>query len=220
MLKSFECLKSKNGEFNSEFRKKLYENKHIVEEMYNECGNKFHYGCGSYLFDGKKFEYCNIMLPKQELLFNVVKNVETVLEIGGYVGHSLLIMLLSNPNLKITCIDISDEYAKPAINVLNKYFNNAVKFIHNDSLKELPILREQEKKYDFFHVDGCHKKNYPTYEFNHILKLNNKHDSLQILFDDKSCMKELIKYIENNYEIIKKVDPNCTWSNIYYELKM
>ena len=105
--------------------------KGIFYEIYQVCGNKF---CGdSYLFDGLTYKYCDIMYEKQELLYNQVKNVNNILEIGTYMGHSLLIMLLSNPNLKITCIDISDEYTLPAILVLNKYFNNAITFIHNDS---------------------------------------------------------------------------------------
>ena len=117
----FEAL---NAKYNTEFTNKLLKHKNIFYEIYSACGNKFHNGCGSYLFDGQTYKYCDLMYDKQELLFNSVKDVKNVLEIGTYMGHSLLIMLLSNPELKITCIDISDKYTGPAVTILNKYFNN------------------------------------------------------------------------------------------------
>ena len=40
------------------------------------------------------------------------------------MGHSLLIMLMSNPKVQITTIDIDDKYALPSINYLKKYFQN------------------------------------------------------------------------------------------------
>lgn len=123
-----------NNKYNTEFTNKLSKNKNIFYEIYEACGNKHLNGCGSYLFDGQTYTYCDLMYEKQELLYNSVKNVDSILEIGTYMGHSLFIMLLSNPKLKITCIDISDEFTLPAVTVLNKYFNNAIKFIHSDSL--------------------------------------------------------------------------------------
>jgi len=126
-----------NNKYNTEFTNRLLENKHIFYEIYEACRYKFWNVCGSYLFDGQTYKYCDLMYEKQELLYNSVKDVKSVLEIGTYMGHSLLIMLLSNPQLQITCIDISDEYTLPAVNVLNKYFNNNITFIHSDSLSAL-----------------------------------------------------------------------------------
>ena len=129
------------------------------------------------------------MYEKQELLFNSMKNVQNVLEIGTYMGHSLLIMLLSNPQLHITCVDIDDRYTRPAINVLNKYFNNTINFIHSDSLS---ALKKMEKKFDFFHIDGHHNNDYISNEFYLIQKLNNRPDNvLRVLFDDQDCLQQL-----------------------------
>jgi hypothetical protein len=119
-----------NNKYNTEFTNKLLKNKNIFYEIYEACGNKFWTGCGSYLFDGQTYKYCDLMYEKQELLFNSVKNVKNVLEIGTYMGHSLLIMLLSNPDLKITCIDICDEFTLPAVTVLNKHFNTLYQVFH------------------------------------------------------------------------------------------
>ena len=86
------------------------------------CDNRFEKGCGSYLFDGQNYRYFEEYKDKQILLFEKVQNKTNVLEIGTYMGHSLLIMLLSNPNLKITCIDINDEFSFPATEYLKKIF--------------------------------------------------------------------------------------------------
>jgi predicted O-methyltransferase YrrM len=158
------------------------------------------------------------MYDKQLLLYNSVKNAKNVLEIGTYMGHSLLIMLLSNPKLKITCIDISDEYTRPAVKILNKYFNNAITFIHNDSLI---ALKDLNIKFDFFHIDGRHDENYITKEFEYCLKLNNSSDdTFKIIFDDLSCLKNLQYYINNNYNVIKNIIPDCNWNNIFYEIQL
>ena len=139
-----------NTRYNTEFTNKLFANKHIFYEIYEACGSEFEMGCGSYMFDGRIYKYCDLMYPKQELLYNSAKNATNILEIGVYVGHSLFIMLLANPTAKITCIDISDKYAGPAVTVLNKHFNNAITFIHSDSLTALPRI---STKFDFFHID-------------------------------------------------------------------
>lgn len=210
-----------NTKYNTEFTKKLLENKHIFYEIYEACGNKFCKGCGSYLFDGQTYNYCELMYEKQEFLFNSVKNVKNVknvLEIGTYMGHSLLIMLLSNPELQITCIDINDEYTHPAVNVLNKYFNNAINFIHSDSLS---ALKKIEQKFDLFHIDGHHDNDYISNEFNLIQKLNNRPDNvLRVIFDDQDCLRNLQNDICVKYNVINKVIPNCSWNNVYFEIQM
>jgi hypothetical protein len=201
-----------------EFTSKLLNNIHIFYEIYQECGNKFLNGCGSYMIDGQTYKYCNLMYNKQLLLYNCVKNAKNVLEIGTYMGHSLLIMLLSNPELKITCIDISDEYTKPAVKILNKYFNNAITFIHNDSLT---ALKDLNIKFDFFHIDGNHNVKNITSEFEYCLKLNkSSNNTFKIIFDDLCCLKDLQYHIDNNYKVIINIIPNCSWNNIYYEIQL
>ena len=76
------------------------------------------------------------------------------------MGHSIFIMLLSNPELEITCIDIEDTLTRPAVNLLNKYFNNRIKFIHSDSLSALQNLNDK-------------------YETAMILDMNNDHNNFE-----------------------------------------
>lgn len=207
-----------NQKYNTEFTNKLYENRHIFYEIFEACNKEFERPCGSYLFDGQKYEYCDLMYLKQELLFQKIKNATNVLEIGTYMGHSLLIMLLANPSVKITCIDISDKFTGPAVQILNKYFDNAIKFIHGDSLTVLPKLN---KEFDFFHIDGNHGNEYVTNEFFKILSLNNREDKiLEIIFDDQEHIHTLQSHIDCNYRVFSKIIPDCRWNNVYYKIQL
>ena len=207
-----------NKKYNTEFTNRLYENRHIFSEIYEVCNFRFWKGCGSYLFDGQTYKYCDFMYEKQELLYNSVKNAKNVLEIGTYMGHSLLIMLLSNPTLKITCIDIDDQYTRPAVNLLNEYFDNAVTFIHCDSLTALHTIQE---KFDFFHIDGNHDNEYISNEFKKIITLNDSPTSkLRIIFDDLMCLYQLQHDIHTNYNVINTIVPNCVWTNVYFEIQL
>jgi hypothetical protein len=212
----YESIEKINDKYNTEFTNKLFLNKHIFHEIYEACNYTFEKNCGSYLFDGQKYDYCELMYEKQELLFNSVKTSENVLEIGTYMGHSLLIMLLSNPQLKITCIDINDRFTLPAVNILNKYFNNVITFIHSDSLT---ALKKINQTFDFFHIDGYHENNYISNEFLFVLKLNTIPNILKVIFDDQECLLQLQQNIDTKYTIITKIVPTCSWNNVYYEIK-
>ena len=201
----------------TEFTNNFNKNKHIFEEIYDACDNNFMRGCGSYLFDGGTYEYDDKMYGKQELLYNTVKNVNTVLEVGTYMGHSILIMLLSNPNLKITCIDNKDEFTGPAVEVLNKHFNNNITFIHGDSLDELPKLKT---KFDYFHIDGTHENDHIHKEFDLVYNLNNNPDIFKIMFDDEQFMRPLQNHVRNNYNVVTEINPQFDWSSIYFDIKM
>lgn len=162
------------------------------------CDNRFEKGCGSYLFDGQNYSYFEEYKDKQILLFEKVQNKTNVLEIGTYMGHSLLIMLLSNPNLKITCIDINDEFSFPATEYLKKNFPSAkINFIHNNSLN---VINKIEEKFDFIHIDGAHKNKIITKEFNYCKKLG-LNDDLEFIFDDSYNCRSLISNILSCYNI-------------------
>lgn len=194
-------------------------NEKIFQELYEVCGRKFQPGCGSYLFDGITYEYAPCMYEKQHLLEHVVKGATNVLEIGTYMGHSLMIMLESNPLVTITCIDIDDTYTRPCVEVLNKHYNNRVTFIHGDSLKVLPSLIGKET-FDLFHIDGHHAEGHILSEFLVCIVLNNPKGNMRIVFDDQKCMESLQKYINDRFNVRVGIKPKCKWNNVYYELKL
>tara|TARA_B100001540_G_scaffold257824_1_gene235682 strand:- start:812 stop:1483 length:672 start_codon:yes stop_codon:yes gene_type:complete len=211
-------IEALNKKYNTEFTNNLYKNKHIFNEFYEACNNKFMDGCGSYLFDAKSgYKYCDKMYIKQELLYNQVKNANDVLEIGTYMGHSAFIMLLSNPNLNITCIDVDDTYSGPCVKILNKYFNNKITFVCGNSIDVLPKLKT---KFDFFHIDGHHDQNHINKEFILCSRINKNDRIFRVLFDDALCIPELLNNIRNKYKIIKDIVPCCLATNAYLEIEI
>jgi hypothetical protein len=214
MRKKKEKISLKDDEFYRIFHSK---GKSHFEQLYFVNKKKFTKGCGSYLFNGKKYNYDKSLYEKQKLLFELCKTNNKVLEIGSYMGHSILIMLLANPKIHVTAIDINDHYAKPSLKYLQKKFpKSKINFINNDSIKALGSLKE---KFDLFHLDGAHEHEVISKEF--LLCINlRKSNKLKILFDDVSSIKYLKDNILKNFQIMKNFIPNSNYPNFYAEIKI
>ena len=188
--------------------------KYHFNKIYRACDNSFMVGCGSYLFNGHQYVYDKKNYPKQKLLYDVVKNKENALEVGVYMGHSLLIMLVSNPNIQITAVDIMDKYSLPAIKYLrNSFPKSKIDFIKGNSLKVLPNLK---KKFNFFHIDGYHSNYVATKDFKQCKKMSQT-EVMSVLIDDISSCIPLKKDILKNHQIkIKRAPLNN--DNLYLEI--
>jgi spermidine synthase len=203
--------------YNNEFSLELIKHEEIFYKIYEKCGSTFSRKIGSYLFDGKKYEYHIGMYNKQKLLYDTVKNAKTILEIGTYMGHSLLLMLIANPSLKVTCIDIDSTFSKPATDFLKETFPTSdITFIHGNSLDVLPLLTE---KFDFFHIDGKHNNKMITQEFN-ICKTLRSDDIMNVIFDDSETCQPLLENIRNQYEVIADITPNSDWYNTLMKIRI
>jgi hypothetical protein len=204
-------------------RKKLNLESRIKRDffgIYKECNNSYWYNCGSYLIDGKKYQYDKKMLGKQMLLFDLAKKNSKILEIGVYMGHSILIMLVSNPKLSITGIDIDSRFSPKAINYLKtKYKKSILKFILGDSTTTLKDLKKKNNKFDLFHIDGDHKS---LKIFNEIIactKLSNT-KKMKILFDDADMMKSIEKSLTSAFKVEKYIKPKSKYTNLYLEIRL
>tara|TARA_B100002051_G_C16604464_1_gene569833 strand:- start:124 stop:840 length:717 start_codon:yes stop_codon:yes gene_type:complete len=185
-------------------------------EILKNCEGEFEKGCGSYMFDGKTYLFDEKLLPKQNLLYEKTLNKNKALEIGTYMGHSLLLMLIANPKIEVTTIDIEKKYAEPSVNYLKKSFPHAkIEFIHGNSLKILPKLNE---KYDFFHIDGLHKNKTIIKEFNYCKKLYSG-DTLEIVFDDIINCEDLKKSIFSTFKVRNYIYGECWSKNMYASIE-
>jgi hypothetical protein len=205
---------NKNNKFNELFQikgKEHFKNIFLVNKK------KFHYGWGSYLFNGKKYVYDKSMYKKQKLLFDLSKKNKKILEIGVYMGHSILIMLLANPKINITAIDISDTYSRPSVNYLKKKFPEAkINLIIGDSREKIMNLKE---RFDLIHLDSSHSLKASLEEFNLIINLK-KEKLLKILFDDIKSITPLKNNILKSFNIQKTISSNCKNENFYLEFKI
>lgn len=119
------------------------------------------YNCGE-LLEGNIFmlhhttDYTHEFVNKTKNISNLVlnKNIKNVMEIGFNSGFSTLLMLLSNPNIHITCFDLGEhKYTIPCYIKLKETFGNRIDIIIGDSTKTLQTVND---KYDLIHIDGGH----------------------------------------------------------------
>jgi hypothetical protein len=208
-------ISKKLGNISDEFAIELIKNQNIFYELYDVCGQSFNRKHGSYLFNGKEYEYYFPMYNKQKLMFDKIKSANKALEIGTYMGHSLLIMLIANPKLKITTIDIDPRYSKPATDYLKTKFPEAdINFICGSSLDVLPTITE---KFDFFHIDGRHNNDMITTEFEFCYNLKET-NSIQFIFDDAETCQPLLENIRKNFKVLEEIKPDSEWYNTYMHL--
>lgn len=197
--------------------RKLLENFHHFENIYKILEGKFEYGWGSYLFNGTKYKYMRELLTKQEALYQVGEKSQNCLEVGVYLGHSLLILLLSNPDLKITCVDNDPRFSPKVVEYLNKEFNNRITFYLGDAVAVIGGLPEElNKTFDFIHIDADH--NEPAVNAQFMTSKRLAKDDAFIVFDDYEAVRKLIDgWISGG--VLKHVrTPWCLWTNIVTKL--
>lgn len=100
--------------------------------------------------------YTDKFLNKTKNISNLVlnKNIKSVMEIGFNSGFSTLLMLLTNPNIYITCFDLGEhKYTIPCYEKLKETFGERLNIIIGDSTKTLQNITDI---YDLIHIDGGH----------------------------------------------------------------
>lgn len=171
-------------------------------------GSRFHGGCGSYMFDGQRYMYQMDTLAKQEALYAVGKASTRVLEVGVYLGHSLLILLMSNPNLTITCIDNDASFSPRAVEYLNVHFGNRVTFHLGHSAE---ILARDLGTFDCIHIDADHRPEPVSREF--ALARRLAAPNATFVFDDYEALRSLIDGWVKDGTLTHVTTPWCLWTN-------
>ena len=101
-------------------------------------------------------EYTDLFLNKTKNISNLLlnKNIKNVMEIGFNSGFSSLLMLLTNPNINLTCFDLGDHrYTMPCYEKIKETFGDRINIIIGDSTVTLQYIN---KVYDLIHIDGGH----------------------------------------------------------------
>jgi len=188
----------------------LLENYHHLIALNTIQNGKFTYGCGSYLFDGLTYSWYSGMAKKQEALIRAGKESTYLLEVGVYLGHSLLLLLLSNPTLKLECIDIDSELSPKAVEYLNAEFGNRITFHLGDALTILHALPSDT--FDAVHIDADHYVPAVRAQFYASIRLVK--DGSLVIFDDYEATQDLIDgfIADGTLAIVDR--PMCKWTNI------
>jgi len=135
------------------------------------------HNCGE-LLEGNIFmlhhttNYTYTFLNKTKNISNMVlnKNIKNVMEIGFNSGFSTLLMLLTNPNICISCFDLGEHtYTMPCYEKLRETFGDRIKLTIGDSTKTLPNVND---KYDLIHIDGGHSTEVANSDIIHSYRLS------------------------------------------------
>jgi predicted O-methyltransferase YrrM len=131
---------------------KQYINEHLMS-IINNSGELLE---GNIFMIHHTTNYTDVFLNKTKNISNLVlnKNIKNVMEIGFNAGFSTLLMLISNPNIKITCFDLGEhKYTLPCYEKMKETFGDRVNIIIGDSTQ---TLQNEDSIYDLIHIDGGH----------------------------------------------------------------
>ena len=131
---------------------KEYINLNLLSIIHN-CGELLE---GNIFMEHHTTSYTDVFLNKTKNISNLVlnTNIKNVMEIGFNAGFSTLLMLLSNPNIRVTCYDLGEhKYTLLCYNKLKETFGERLNIIIGDSTK---TLQNDSKLYNLIHIDGGH----------------------------------------------------------------
>jgi predicted O-methyltransferase YrrM len=133
---------------------KAYIDKFLLPIIHN-CGELLE---GNIFMMHHTVKYTDLFLNKTKNISNLVlnKSIKNVMEIGFNSGFSTLLMLLSNPNICISCFDLAEhKYTIPCYEKLKEKFGDRINITIGDSTKTLQNINDN---YDLIHIDGGHSK--------------------------------------------------------------
>ena len=156
---------------------------------------------GNFYSEHQNADESHLLIPKQRNLVAAIAKLQPkkILEIGFNGGFSALLMKMTKPDIKLTCVDINEHpYVIPCYNRISKDYENIELITQNSSLA-LPKLIQENKRYDAIHIDGDHSYQGAKTDLDLCLQLSNK--GTVIIFDDTQ-MKHLDDlcdlYVRNN----------------------
>jgi predicted O-methyltransferase YrrM len=156
----------------------------------------------------------NDNIDKIKNLQYLCKNKKKIIEIGVNACHSLLLMLLINPEAEYLLFDLNcHKYTEPAFNYIKSQFpSTKINIIFGDSTKTMHkfIVDNQTElhSYDLIHIDGGHTIDIFSHDYNNSkqLSVNNgvvvfddyDYDRIYTFIQKMIAQKEIIEYTDSN----------------------
>jgi len=154
----------------------------------------------------------DIFLPKRKNVIVSCQNKTKALEIGFNSGFSAVLILLSNRDIKLTCVDIGwHSYVIPCYEQIKKDFGDRIELLVGDSRIVVPTINDS---FDLVHIDGGHSEDIAESDILHTNKLLMKNaviimDDVNMNDDNHVLAKlwkkyiQLYNYKEVSFEIFK-----------------
>tara|TARA_B100001057_G_C22493005_1_gene810974 strand:- start:6 stop:638 length:633 start_codon:yes stop_codon:yes gene_type:complete len=150
------------------------------------------------------------------------KNKKKIIEIGVNGCHSLLLMLLINPNAEYLLFDLGNhKYTLPTLNYIKTQFpDTKINMIFGNSIETIPeyirVNPSNMNSYDLIHLDGGHTEDIFSQDYINSKKLIM--DKCIIIFDDynMSNIRNFIHRKIKDNEIIELNDKNIIKNNRHF----
>ena len=137
------------------------------------------------------------------------------MEIGFNSGFSTLLMLLTNPNIHITCFDLGEhKYSMPCYEKIKETFGERINIIIGDSTK---TIQNYNGVFDLIHIDGGHSTEVASCDIINSYRLS-KPGTILIMDDyDFHNLHELWDSYINKYKL-KPLDINV-YNSPHHDIK-
>ena len=150
------------------------------------------------------------------------KNKKKIIEIGVNGCHSLLLMLLINPNAEYLLFDLGNhKYTIPTLNYIKTQFpDTKINMIFGNSIETIPeYIRDNQNNinsFDLIHLDGGHTEDIFSQDYINSKKLIVNKGI--IIFDDYNMhrIKDFINRKIKDNEIIELNDKNIIKNNKHF----
>ncbi|MFA6158022.1 MAG: class I SAM-dependent methyltransferase [Candidatus Paceibacterota bacterium] len=146
---------------------------------------------GNCVYRHLSFDQWDVLLNKRVNYQKAVKGRKFICEIGFNAGHSVLAMILANPNAHYVLFDLgAHSYARPCFDYLKKIFpQTTLEIVWGDSRETLPAYRKEHPRvmFDLVHIDGGHRSEIYVADWKNSLDIT--HPGSFIIFDDTDSLK-------------------------------
>lgn len=142
---------------------------------------------GSVFYNNRTSDFSQQLFPgyreKRRTLALLANAFLSICEIGFNPGHSALLLLSSNPDLKLVSIDIGFHSSTlPCYEYLKSIFRDRINLILSNSLTAFPLLHNKFDYFDCYLIDGAH--GLETAEADLLNCISYTPRGTKILFDD------------------------------------
>jgi hypothetical protein len=191
--------------------KVLLQNFQHFQNLYEIMKTHIVPGKATYFMNGATYAFDRAILHKQEVAFRIGSVSNHALVFGSYCGHTLLILLASNPFLRITCVD-NAPYSTDVVTYLNEHFQNrtTLLFSSSDSIKLF-----SDNIFDAVFMDADHTFQL-CIQFNEVKRV-----ALQgafIIFDGYEQVKPIVDSWISDKILSQTMISRCLWTNIVTNL--
>ena len=161
---------------------------------------------------------------KIQNLLKLSEGKSKICEIGVNAGHSLLLMVSSNPSAEYVLFDLGNHtYTRPCVEYIKKaYPSTKITEVYGDSNITLRdyVTYNQLNTFDMIHIDGGHETHTVVNDFIYTQFLLKK-DGI-VIFDDYNFgnIKQVVDYYLNKKIILKYNEDGLIETNLHYIYKI